>query len=58
MATRKRRSNRDHACKLQRLSVSHEVMEADLMALLTPAINAQQSYYRQLGLRNRILTLP
>lgn len=58
MATRKRRSNRDHARKLQRPSVSNEVIEADLMALLTPAIDAQKSYYRQLGLRNRILTLP
>jgi hypothetical protein len=58
MATRKCRSNRDHARKLQRPSVSDEVIEADLMALLTPALDAQQSYYRQLGLRNRILTLP
>ena len=58
MATRKRRSNRDHARKRQRPSVSDEVIEADLMALLTPAIDAQQSYYRQLGLRHRILTLP
>lgn len=58
MATRKRRSNRDHARKLQRPSVSDEVIEADLMALLTPALDAQQSYYRQLGLRNRLLTLP
>ena len=58
MATRKRRSNRDHARKLQRPSVRDEVIEADLMALLTPAIDAQPSYYRQLGLRNRILTLP
>ena len=38
MATRKRRSNRDHARKLQRPSVSDEVIEADLMALLTPAM--------------------
>lgn len=58
MATRKRRTNRDHARKLQRPSISDEVIEADLMALLTPAIDAQKSYYRQLGLRNRILTLP
>ena len=58
MATRKRRSNRDHARKLQRPSISDEVIEAELMALLTPAIDAQQSYYRQMGLRNRILTLP
>jgi hypothetical protein len=58
MATRKRRPNRDHARKLQRPSISDEVIEADLMALLTPAIDAQQSYYRQLGLRNRLLTLP
>jgi hypothetical protein len=58
MVTRKRRPNRDHARKLQRPSISDEVIEADLMALLTPAIDAQQSYYRQLGLRNRLLTLP
>ena len=58
MATRKRRSNRDHARKLQRPSISDEAIEADLMALLTPAIDAQTIYYRQLGLRNRILTLP
>ena len=56
MVTRKRRSNRDHARKLQRPSISDEVIEAELMALLTPAIDAQQSYYRQMGLRNRILT--
>ena len=58
MANRKRRTNRDHARKLHRPSVSDEAIEADLTALLTPAIDAQQSYYRQLGLRNRILTLP
>jgi len=58
MANRRRRPNRDHARKLQRPSINDEVIEADLMALLTPAIDAQQSYYRQLGLRNRLLTLP
>ena len=58
MSTRKRRPNRDHARKLHRPSISDEVIEADLMALLTPAIDAQQSCYRQLGLRHRILTLP
>ena len=58
MATRKRRSNREQARKLPRPSVSDEVIEADLMALLTPVIDAQPSYYRQLGLRNRLLTCP
>ena len=29
-----------------------------LEALLTPAITAQENYYRQLGLRDRILNLP
>ena len=29
-----------------------------LEALLTPAITSQENYYRQLGLRDRILNLP
>jgi hypothetical protein len=38
--------------------VENEVMASHLQALLTPAIFNQQSFYRQLGLRNRILNLP
>ncbi len=35
-----------------------ETIAQQLEDLLTPAITAQQSYYRQLGLRDRILNLP
>ena len=35
-----------------------EVIAEQLEALVSPAITAQENYYRQLGLRERILTLP
>lgn len=38
--------------------VEDEVIAQQLEALLTPAITAQENYYRQLGLRDRILNLP
>jgi hypothetical protein len=38
--------------------VEDEVIASQLEALLTPAITAQENYYRQLGLRDRILNLP
>jgi hypothetical protein len=38
--------------------VEDEVVASHLEALLTPAITAQENYYRQLGLRDRILNLP
>lgn len=56
--TRSRRSNRDHAKKHNQPGVADEVLEAQLEALLTPAIFNQSLYYRQLGLRNRLLNLP
>jgi hypothetical protein len=72
--TSRRRSNRDHACLVRFLgeetsperirkkhnqpSVEEEVIAAQLEALLTPAIFNQSHYYRQLGLRNRLLNLP
>jgi Transposase DDE domain len=52
------RSNRDHAKKKHRPMVEDEVIASQLEALLTPAITAQENYYRQLGLRDRILNLP
>jgi hypothetical protein len=58
MAKRPPRPNRDHARKQQRPDACDEVIEKQLAALLTPAIDAQASYYRQLGLRARILSLP
>lgn len=53
-----RKLNRDHAKKTQRPMVEDEVIANQLEALLTPAITNQENYYRQLGLRDRILNLP
>jgi hypothetical protein len=39
-------------------SVDNEEVEARLKALLTPVVWQQMAYYRQLGLRDRILNLP
>ena len=38
--------------------VEDQVIASQLEDLLTPAITAQENYYRQLGLRDRILNLP
>ncbi len=38
--------------------VEDEVIANQLEILLTPAITNQENYYRQLGLRDRILNLP
>ena len=38
--------------------VEDEAIASQLEALVTPAITSQENYYRQLGLRDRILTLP
>ena len=53
-----RKTNRDHAKKTQRPMVEDEIIADQLEALLTPAITRQENYYRQLGLRDRILNLP
>ncbi len=49
--------NRDHAKKTQHPMVEDEAIANQLEALLTPAITNQENYYRQLGLRDRILNL-
>jgi hypothetical protein len=54
----KRKTNRDHAKKTQRPMVEDEAIAAQLENLVKPAITAQENYYRQLGLRERILNLP
>jgi len=56
--SRSRKSNRDHAKKKQRPMIEDEVIATQLEQLLTPAITAQENYYRQLKLRDRILNLP
>lgn len=50
--------NPDHVQRHNRPSPNNEAIANQLEALLTPAISAQQAYYRQLGLRDRILNLP
>ncbi len=57
MAKRTHR-NPDHVKKHTRPSPNNEEIANQLEALLTPAIFAQEAYYRQLGLRERILNLP
>ena len=56
--SKSKKLNRDHAKKTQRPMVEDKVIANQLEALLTPAITAQENYYRQLGLRDRILNLP
>ena len=57
MAKRRHR-NPDHVHKHNTPSADNEEIANQLKALLTPAIFAQQAYYRQLGLRARLLNLP
>ena len=53
-----RKSNRDHAQRKQRPMVEDEVIAEYLTSLLTPTIKSQSKFFRQLGLRERIITLP
>jgi hypothetical protein len=57
MAKRKRR-NPDHVRRRNVPGPGNEVIEARLMDLISPAVANQLAYYRQLGLRSRILNLP
>lgn len=50
------RTNRDHVKKPQRPLVEDAAIAQQLEDLLTPAISAQEGFYKQLGLRERILT--
>ncbi len=58
LMSKSRKTNRDHGKKTQRPMVEDEVVAEQLEALLTPAIISQEAYYRQMGLRDRILNLP
>jgi len=57
MAKRKSR-NPDHVRRRNAPAADNEAIKAQLTELLTPAIAGQMAYYRQLGMRSRILTLP
>lgn len=56
--SKNKRLNRDHAKKTQRPMVEERVIAEQLTALLTPTIKSQSRFFRELGLRARILTLP
>lgn len=53
-----RKTNRDHAKRKQRPMVEDQVIAEHLTSLLTPAIKSQSGFFRELGLRERIITLP
>jgi Transposase DDE domain len=53
-----RKTNHDHAKKKQRPMVEDRVIAEHLTGLLTPTITSQSKFFRELGLRERILTLP
>ncbi len=55
--SKRKNCNRDHAQKHNTPTLDNEVIANHLEALLTPAIAAQQKYYKQLGLRDRIINL-
>ena len=56
--TNQKRRNPDHVRRRNRPSANNEAIENRLHELLTPAVFGQMAYYRQLGMRSRILTLP
>jgi len=49
--------NSDHVQRHNTPTLDNEAIGNQLKALLTPAIATQQKYYKQLGLRNRVLNL-
>jgi len=54
----KRKRNPDHVRPRNRPSAKDEVIEKQFEKLLSTAVFGQESYYRSLGLRSRILNLP
>ncbi|MEA5573505.1 hypothetical protein [Calothrix sp. UHCC 0171] len=49
--------NSDHTQKHHTPTIDNKAIAVHLEALLTPAIFNQQKYYKQLGLRDRIINL-
>ncbi len=56
--TKQKRRNPDYVRRRQLPGPNNEVIEAQLEELVSPAVANQLAYYRQLGLRSRILNLP
>lgn len=51
------KQNSDHAQRHNTPTIDNQAITEHLEALLTPAIFTQQKYYKQLGLRDRVLNL-
>ena len=51
------KQNSDHAQRHNTPTIDNEAIANHLEALLTPAVFAGQKYYKQLGLRDRVLNL-
>jgi hypothetical protein len=54
----KRKKHPDHVRRRNQPSESNEAIENRLKELVKPAVFSQLNYYRELGMRDRILTLP
>ncbi len=54
----KKKRNPDHIRRRQMPGPDNEAIEAQLTELISPALSSQMAYYRELGLRSRILNLP
>jgi len=58
MSKQNKPRNPDHVRRTNRPSPDNEVIQERLKSLLTPAVFGQLAYYRSLGLRDRLLSLP
>jgi hypothetical protein len=58
MSKQNKPRNPDHVRRVNRPSPDNEVIQERLKSLLTPAVFGQLAYYRRLGLRARLLSLP
>jgi hypothetical protein len=58
MSKQNKPRNPDHVRRTNRPSPDNEVIQERVKSLLTPSVFGQLAYYRNLGLRGRLLSLP
>jgi hypothetical protein len=58
MSKQNKPRNPDHVRRTNRPSPDNEVIQERIKSLLTPSVFGQLAYYRSLGLRGRLLSLP
>ena len=58
MSKQNKPRNPDHVRRTNRPGPDNEVIQERIKSLLTPAVFGQLAYYRHLGLRGRLLSLP